>query len=310
MLPIFNTRTSAAWLSVFSNLSMATAKAVVGVVTGSLAVLSDALDGGMDLLASLVTLYSIRQATRPADEEHPFGHGKMENISGTVEAAIILLGGGIIVYQAVGRLMEGIGPRSVDLGLGMMVVSLAVNGVVGRYLMRVARREDSIALEAEARHLFANVYQSLGVFVGLGLVRLTGIGLFDAGAALGIGLLLLGTAYGVGRRSLGGLVDQRLPEAEEKIIVDSIVEHYGEFVGFHELRTRKAGSERYIDLHLLFSPGVSLEQAHALTEHLEGDIARKLPQSRVTIHIEPCDADCLHCPFTCRFSQGEMDRPV
>lgn len=308
---MFSTRTSAAGLSILSNTMLILLKLGAGLLIGSISVIAEAIHSGLDLVAAVIAFLSLRIAVQPADREHPFGHGKMEDVSAAAEAGLILFAAAIIVWEAAHRILEGaelVGEP--DLGVGVMAVSVVANTLVSRHLFRVARRTDSLALEADARHLSTDVITSLGVMVGLAMVKATGWKILDPLAAMGVAALICRAAFDLIQRSFGQLVDERLPEAEEKIILDSIVEHYGEFVGFHELRTRKAGSERYIDLHLLFAPRVSLEQAHALTVHLEEDIAQKLPQSKVTIHIEPCDAECQKCPFTCRFSQGEAERPV
>ena len=183
-----------------------------------------------------------------------------------------------------------------SIGIAVMAVSVVVNTLVSRHLLRISRETDSIALEADARHLTTDVYTSLGVLGGLIVVRITGLNILDPILALGVALFILKTAYDVMRRAFPPLVDVRLPEDEEALIASSIIEHYGELVGFHELRTRKAGRERQIDLHLVVAKKASVEEAHSLCDHLESDIKRKLHYATVTIHIEPCQMKCEECP--------------
>ena len=172
--------------------------------------------------------------------------------------------------------------------------------LVSRRLHKIADSTDSVALEADAWHLTTDVYTSLGVFVGLIIVRLTHLTILDPIIAIGVALLIFRAAWNITRKSMGGLVDVRLPQAEEDIIAASITEHLGEITGFHELRTRKSGSQRYIDLHLVLPKSVTLEEAHKLCDHLEGDIKSKLSNGLVTIHCEPCEqAENGTCPADC-----------
>jgi cation diffusion facilitator family transporter len=181
-----------------------------------------------------------------------------------------------------------------------MAFSAVANFFVSRRLHRIAHSTDSIALEADAWHLTTDVYTSLGVFAGLVVVRLTHWYILDPIIAIGVALLIIRAAWNITRKSISGLVDTRLPKPEEDIITASITEHLGEITGFHELRTRKAGSQRYIDLHLVLPKSVTLEEAHKLCDHLEGDIKNKLSNGLVTIHCEPCEqGEDGSCPPEC-----------
>jgi len=176
---------------------------------------------------------------------------------------------------------------------------VVVNIIVSRHLLRIARDSDSIALEADARHLTADVYTSLGVLAGLVLVQVTGLNILDPIIAIGVAIFILRAAYSLTRRAFPPLIDIRLPEDEEELIVSTMSEHMGELVGFHELRTRKAGSERYIELHMIMARDASIERAHSLCDHLEEDIKSRLPNIHVTIHVEPCEMECDTCPDSC-----------
>ncbi|MBI2917481.1 MAG: cation transporter [Chloroflexi bacterium] len=295
--------TRAAALSVLSNSLLVLAKLGIALAIGSVAVLAEALHSAMDLAAALIAFFSLRVAARPADREHPFGHGKVEAISGGIEALLIFAGAAIVALEAVRSLRTGSQLGVVEWGVGVMAVSAVANTLVSRHLLRVARREDSLALEADARHLTTDVYTSAGVFVGLGLVRVTGWDVLDPLAALAVAGLILRTAYRLTVKAFKDLMDTRLPEIEESSIRKSIEEHMGEMVGFHDLRTRKSGRERYIDLHLVVARHVSVEVAHGLADHLEADIQSKLAHSSVTIHIEPCTYQPGHCPARCHLAR-------
>ena len=295
---MFRTRSGAAGLSIISNSFLILLKVTAGILSGSISIISEAIHSGIDLMAAVIAFFSLRFAGRPADREHPFGHGKIENVSGTVEAALIFVAAAFIGYLAVTRIIEGKALEYLTLGIAVMAVSVVVNVIVSRHLMRIARETDSLALEADARHLTADIYTSLGVLVALVVVRITGVDVIDPIIALMVILFILRTAYDVLRRSFGGLVDVKLPEGEVGLIASCIMEHYGELLGFHELRTRKAGRERHIDLHLVVAKNASVEEAHRLCDHLESDIKGKLSHSVVTIHIEPCEMECKECSIS------------
>jgi cation diffusion facilitator family transporter len=180
-----------------------------------------------------------------------------------------------------------------------MAISVVVNIIVSRHLLRISRDADSIALEADARHLTADVYTSLGVMAGLVVVQVTGLNILDPIIAIGVSLFIMRAAYNLTRRAFPSLIDVKLPEEEEALIECTISEHMGELVSFHELRTRKAGSERHIELHMIMARDASIERAHSLCDHLEEDIMSRLPHAHVTIHVEPCDMECDTCPDSC-----------
>ncbi len=297
---MFSGRSGAAKLSIIIVVGLIVLKVVVGVITGSLSVLAQAVDSFLDLFAVSVTFLAIRIAARPADEEHPFGHGKVENIAAVIQAILIFIAGGSIIYSAVRRIQTHAALEMTEAGIGVMAVSIIASIFLSRYLLRVAKKEDSMALEANAHNIAADVYSAAAVFVGLIVVRLTGLVIIDAILAGLVALYILKVAVDVLRNSLGGLVDVKLPEDEENSVRAAITEHFGrEVVSFHKLRTRKAGSQRYIDLHLVMPKHVSIEDAHNMCDHLEKDIEEKLVHTDVTIHVEPCDENCDSCDLTC-----------
>ncbi len=296
---MFSTSSGAAKLSLVVVTGLVVLKVVVGVITGSISVLAQAIDSSLDLFAIAITLSAIIIANRPADEEHPFGHGKVENIAAIVQAILIFTAGGLIVYSAVHRIIMGTTIELTEAGIGVMLVSIIASIFLSRHLLKVSQTTDSIALQANAHNIAADVYSAAAVLAGLIAVRFTGLSIIDPIVALLVALLILKVAYDVLRKSFGGLMDVKLPEAEEGEIMSCIMEHGGQLVGFHELRTRKAGSWHYIDLHLVMPKNASVEEAHRMCDHLEQDIENRLPHSSVTIHVEPCSIECNQCFVTC-----------
>ncbi|MCL5958734.1 MAG: cation diffusion facilitator family transporter [Chloroflexi bacterium] len=299
-------KSRAAMISVGSNTMLVLLKAAVGISMGSVSVVSEAIHSAIDLLAAMIAFFSLRAAEKPADREHPYGHGKLENVSGTVEASLIFLAALLIVYEAGEKLLGQSGLSQVDLGIVTMFISVVVNILVSRFLYHMAHKTDSLALEADAKHLSTDVWTSAGVFAGLIAVRITGLHWLDPVIALAVAVAIIRAAYEMTKKSLEGLLDIRLPEEEEERIRAIIVEHYGDLVGFHDLRSRKAGSERHIDLHLVVPRATSVEQAHGLCDHLEGEIMSQLPNCSITIHIEPCDSTCTECAIEC---EGAVEQP-
>ncbi len=283
-------KTNAARLSVASNASLVALKLGVGLWIGSVAVLSEAIHSGIDLLAAGIALYAVRMADTPPDHDHPYGHGKVESISGTVEALLILLAGLWIMFEAAKAILhpaqgEGVGP-----GVAVMGLSALVNLFVSRHLLKVAKAHDSIALEADAHHLTVDVYASLAVFAGLGLVALTGQRLLDPLVALGVGLLILYTAYDITRRAFAPLLDTTLPETEVAEI-ERCLRADPRVRGYHHLRTRKAGSVRFVDFHLLLDDDLTLAESHRISHEVKDLILVPLPGAVVEIHVEPYEEE-------------------
>ncbi len=302
---MFSGRSGAAKLSIIIVVGLIVLKVVVGVITGSLSVLAQAVDSFLDLFAVSVTFLAIHIAARPADKEHPFGHGKAENVAAIIQAILIFLAGGSIIYSAVRRIQTHAALEMTEAAIGVMAVSIIASIFLSRYLLRVAKKEDSMALEANARNIAADVYSAAAVFIGLIVVRITGLSVIDSILAGLVALFILKVAFDVLRNSFGGLVDVKLPENEENNIRAAITEHFkGEVVSFHKLRTRKAGNQRYIDLHLVMPKHVSIEEAHDMCDHLEKDIKVRLIRTDVTIHVEPCDDNCDACDLECEDRKG------
>jgi cation diffusion facilitator family transporter len=289
------TKEGAARLAIVAVSLLIAMKVAASIVTGSIAIRADAVHSVIDLFGVIIGYTAIRISRRPADTGHPFGHGKAENIAGVVIPILIFIAAAIIAYQAVTRLISGGVVAMVPLGIYVTAAAIVINLLVSWYSLRVARATDSLALEATARDLLADVFSSAAVLVGLVLVQFTGITVLDPIVALLVAVLIGRTAYITLRKSLGGLMDVKLPQAEEDEIVAVIKKHGDLIAGFHKIRTRKAGSQRYIDFHLVVSRDLSVERAHRLCDQLEQEIEERLSDASVTIHVEPCDGDCELC---------------
>lgn len=292
------TKENVAKLAIFAVSLLIVMKVATSIVTGSIAIRADAVHSAIDLFGIIIGYIGIRIAGKPPDEQHAFGHGKAENIAGVLIAGLILLAAGTIAYQAVQRLIVGGAVKLVTLGIYVTAAAIAINLAISWYTLRVARATDSLALEATARDMFADVLSSGAVLAGLILVRLTGITLLDPIVALLVAIIIARTAFLTMKKSFGGLMDIKLPRAEEDEIIACISEHGAQLAGFHKIRTRKAGSQRYIDFHLVVPKDVSVEQAHQLCDELEREIEIKLSYTSVTIHVEPCDGKCERCSIS------------
>ncbi len=296
---MFSSRSAAAKLSLVVVIGLVVLKVMVGVITGSLSILAQAVDSSLDLFAVSVAFFAVRIAAKPADEEHPFGHGKVESVSAIVQAMLIFTASGLIIYSAVNRIITGAPVELTEAGAGVMLVSIIASAFLSRHLLRVSRATDSMSLQAIARNIAADVYSAAVVLVGLLLIRFTGLSILDPIIALLVALFILKVAYDVLKGSFGELMDVKLPEAEEAEIMSCIVEHYSEVVGFHELRTRKSGIQRFIELHLVVPKNASVEEAHRVCDHLEQDLENRLQHASITIHVEPCSIECDQCSVVC-----------
>jgi cation diffusion facilitator family transporter len=289
-------KSNVALLSVISNTSLVILKLVVGTMIGSVSVISEAIHSGVDLLAAIIALFAVRKSGKPADEDHPFGHGKVENISGTVEALLIFLAAGWIIFEAVKKLRNPEPLGDAWLGIVVMLISVMANIIVSKNLFKVGKETDSIALMADAWHLRTDVYTSLGVFGGLVIIFaggfvLPGVDLrwVDPVAAIGVALLIVRAAYHLTVESARDLVDVGLPSEE----VDDVRRHIRAFAptirGFHRLRTRKAGSSRFVEFHIRVDASMSVDESHRIADMITCSIKQHYPGTTVTIHIEPCN---------------------
>jgi len=291
----------AARQSVYSNAFLLVFKLWIGLLMGSISVLSEAVHTAIDLAAAVVANFSVKKSREPADEVHTFGHGKFENISGSFEALLIFLASLIIIYESINKILGEVVIEFLGAGIVVMGSSALINLYVSRKIMGVARKHESLALEVDAYHLSTDVYTSLGVFAGLILIKLTGFKVLDPIIAIMVALviIIMRTAYALTKRSMGGLMDVRLSEEEENIIKSIIADHYTHFAEFHSLRTRKSGPERFVDLHLVVPREQHISEAHDFCDHLEKDIRKRIPNLNLLIHVEPCEEDCEICQKIC-----------
>lgn len=281
-------KSRAAGISIASNATLIVLKIVAGAITGSIAILTEAVHSSIDLLASIVALFSVRKADEPPDPSHPYGHEKVENLTAALEGVLILLGAAIIIYESVRRLITPTGVDKLGVGIVVIGISAVANMGVSTYLYRQARLTESPALEGDAAHLRTDAYTSLGVLVGLILVKITGAERLDSITALLIAVAIVWSGVRLVTRSSRVLVDEALP-AEELAAVREAIEEYAapEVSGFHKLRARQAGSRRHIDLHVQFREGTSLERAHQVSHELQDAIGSRLRDADVLIHLEP-----------------------
>ncbi|WP_411681593.1 cation diffusion facilitator family transporter [Clostridium thailandense] len=276
----------AASLSIVSNFLLIIFKLSAGILIGSISVISEAIHSSIDLIASIIAFFSIKKASMSEDVDHPFGHGKYENVSGFTEAILIFFAAALIITEAIKKIIYGSSINNVGSGLIVMFIASIVNLIISTKLMKIAKETDSIALEADALHLLTDVITALGVFLGLIIVKFTGLKIIDSIAAIFVAFLIIKTSIDLIKRSLKDLVDSKLPDEDiEKII--QILNSHNEIKGYHRLRTRKSGSKKEIDIHLKLNENYSLIQAHNLCSHIEKDIKHVFPNSYIIIHPEP-----------------------
>ncbi|MEI8140088.1 MAG: cation diffusion facilitator family transporter [bacterium] len=290
-------------LSILSNATLVVLKLLVGLLIGSVSVLSEAIHSAVDLVASVIAFLSVRTSAKPADVRHPFGHGKYENLSGAIEALLIFLAAIWIIFEAVHKLIAPQPLEKAGIGVIVMSVSAITNWLISRRLFRIGRETDSIALQADAWHLRTDVYTSLGVMAGLGIiwsgywvVPTWNLNWVDPVAALCVAILILKAAWDLTAESVKDLLDARLPDEEEAWIINYIRELRPLVQGVHDLRTRKGGAMRFVEFHLIVPESMTVAEAHAISDKIEEAITARYPATHVTTHIEPCRQPC---PETC-----------
>jgi cation diffusion facilitator family transporter len=279
-------------LSIMSNSVLIVLKLVIGVLSGSVSIISEAIHSLMDLAAAVMAFFSIRFARRPADTDHPYGHEKVENVSGVVEAILIFVAAGLIIMEAIKKLITREPVEHLELGVAVMIVSGVANIIVSRRLYRVAAEERSVALEADALHLKTDVYSSLGVAAGLLVIfvleKVFGFSwalYLDPIVAMSIALLILRESWHMLRKAFAPLLDASIAPAELEAIQACVARH--PHVSLHAVRTRSAGGKKYIDFHLFVPASMSVKDAHALCDVIEQDLEKVLSNTSVLIHVEP-----------------------
>jgi cation diffusion facilitator family transporter len=280
-----NAKVNIARLSIVSNTTLILMKLAAGIVSGSVSIISEAIHSSMDLVAAIIAFLSVRVSDNPPDSRHPYGHGKIENISGVIEALLIFIAAIWIIYEAVKKLFgENIVLDSIAVGSVVMLISAVVNTIVAGRLYKVARATNSVALEADALHLKTDVYTSLGVSVGLGLILLTGINWLDPVIAILVALFIVRESYFLMRKAFTPLLDTAWGENE---IVELEKRLNSLEVCYHDLRTRVAGNYRFIDIHIQIPEDVSVGSAHKYCDKIENELTSVYENLTVTIHVEP-----------------------
>lgn len=290
-------KSKVALLSILSNSTLVTLKLVAGAITGSVSIVSEAIHSGLDLLAAVIAYASVRISGRPPDKRHQYGHGKFENLSGTVEAILIFVAAIWIIVEAYHRLVNKGTVETLSVGILVMGISAIVNTGISILLMRTAKKTRSVALEADALHLRTDVYTSLGVLAGLAAIQITGIQILDPIFAIGVAALIIKASYDLTAKAFRPLLDIAIGKDEEGII-NEVLESMAEnnLLGYHKIRTRQSGPERHLDMHLVVPRDMTIKEAHDLAHRVEEQLKTRLPHSIILIHTEPCvDSYCSVC---------------
>jgi cation diffusion facilitator family transporter len=280
-----NAKTNIARLSVFSNTLLIVMKLIVGIISGSVSIISEAIHSSMDLLAAVIAFFAVRVSDVPPDSKHPYGHGKVENISGVIEGILILVAAIMIIIEAVKKLFgESFELESIWIGSLVMIISAIVNTIVSRKLYKVAHETNSVALEADALHLKTDVYTSLGVALGLGLIIVTGIKWLDPVVAILVALFIIKESYNLISRAFSPLLDTAWGDAE----IEDLERRLNKMeVNYHDLRTRVAGNYKFVDIHIEIPESESVGNAHSYCDKIEDSLKSVYSNLTVTIHVEP-----------------------
>ncbi|HET7770321.1 MAG TPA: cation diffusion facilitator family transporter [Chloroflexota bacterium] len=280
-----------ALLSILAALVTIALKLFAYWLTGSVAVLSDALESLVNLAAALVLLFALWFGSFPPDESHSYGHEKVEFFASGFEGALILFAAGGILATALPRLISPAPIEQVGPGIAASLAATAVNFVTARLLLAHAKRTRSLALETDGRHLLADVYTTIGVVLGIGFTALTGIRILDPIMALLVGAMILRTGADLLRRSVHGLMDRALGEEELGRVRDAISGQLSQGMTFHQLRTRRVGPRRLADVHLLVPGELTVREGHELATHVEAAVETALPDTEITVHVEPVEGE-------------------
>lgn len=290
-MPKYDRKSKFALLSILSNTLLIIFKVTAGIMSGSVSIISEAIHSMMDLVASSIAFLSVMSSAKPADKKHPYGHGKIENISGMAEGVLIFVAAGMIIYEAVKKIVAPAEIEHAFVAIAVMLVSALINLLVSRTLYRVAKEEDSMALEADALHLKTDVYTSFGVGIGILLIKLIGLIMLDSIVAIMVAFLIVNEAWKLCRNAFEHLIDMRLTDEEEheidKIITRTMITYNRQLIGYHKLKTRKSGNNRVIDFHITLIPDLTVKEAHDIVGCLKKEMNEEFSRTRVNIHIDP-----------------------
>lgn len=274
-------------LSIISNSFVFLMKLIIGIVTGSVAVVSEAIHTSLDLMASVIAFFSVKISSKPPDKEHPYGHGKFENVAGTIETLLIFVAGIWIIYESAEKLFSPSPIHMPALAIAAMLLGGGINFAIGRIVQKAGKKHHSVAMSSNALHLLTDVYSSLGVAASLIIVSATNLYILDPLIGIAIALYIMKEAYQLGKKSFLPLLDTRLSKEEVQLIHQILDNYKHEFIEYHDLRTRRSGAEEYIDFHLVVPSHMDVETAHALCDRIENDIKQAFHSPTVLIHIEP-----------------------
>ena len=281
-------KNSVARLSILAAAFLILLKTGTGWLTGSIAVWASLLDSAMDIIASSINYFAVRAASRPPDDEHNYGHGKAESLAGLSQAAVITFSGLFLIYEAIKRMIYPHPTHLETIGVATMIIAILVSYALVARLRRAARLTDSPALSADAVHFASDVWTNGGVLLALLLIYFTGWTIVDPIISIAISIYILASALAVGRESVDVLMDRRLPPEVDAQVAEIVGRFRGEGVlGFHDLRTRRSGSQKFIDLHLEVERDQTLEEAHAASVRVLRTIEAEIPRAKVQIHTDP-----------------------
>ncbi len=290
-------------LSVLVAFFLSVLKLSTGFLFHSLGMVSAGVDSLMDLFGATINFLSMKKSVEPADADHPYGHGKIEHIASLFQGGVIGCVGILLIGEGIRTSLSAEDLPDLNAGIYVMIFSAFLSFLMGRKLRRAARETDSPLLEADSLHFSVDTFTNLGVVIALGLTHLTGSVLFDRLTASLIGIWILIAAIRIFRSSLDALMDRNIPQSLQDEINRVIQGHAGEIMGYHRLRTRRSGSRKMVDLHMVVCKDASLEEAHQITEKIEQEIEERIRNSDVLIHLEPCTEECNRVREQCKFKQ-------
>lgn len=277
----------AAGLSITSNSIIILLKIIAGIISGSISIISEAIHSISDFLASVLTFFAVSRSSEPADKDHPFGHGKYEDMSGFIEGGLIIFAGFYIIYEALSKLVSGYSINTESmLGIYVMAFAVIANFIVSSYLFYVAKKSDSVSLYADAQHLRTDIFSSLGVLIGLVLIKITGIVALDSIIALIVAVVIMKTGFSISKDTLNNLLDGTLPE-EDISKIEKILKNNCSIKGYKDLKARKAGQCKDIELTIFFEPDLTISECHKTCDEIENEMKNILHNADITIHAEP-----------------------
>lgn len=278
----------AAGLSITSNAVIIVLKFIAGTLSGSISIISEAIHSLSDFFASILTFFAVMKSSEPADKGHPFGHGRYEDMSGFIEGGLIIAAAMFIIYESLKKIILGYAMETESvLGIAVMAISVVANFLVSSYLFHVAKKTDSVSLYADGEHLRTDILTSLGILTGLIVIKITGIHILDPIIAIVFALVILKTGFSISKNTLNNLLDGSLPEDELKKIENIIASTDNNILGYKDLRARRSGPDRKIEITLIFPKQMLLVDCHNICDRIEDKIKNELQNCTISIHAEP-----------------------